>query len=143
MLIQQYQSKFLDEETLGRVEKLFRTSMRKYGPEITLLLKKIMMVAMWIHYYQENTHRERWIRCQFVLKRNEDLIIHSISRYGWDNELVNKETIERLIRKNNGCNGHSFFGLDGETALQKSLDALEREIIDYCNNAYKHLVNID
>ena len=97
---------------------------------------------MWIHYYQENTHRERWIRFQFVLKRNEDLIIHSISPY-YKFTVVDKKTIEWLIRKSNGCNGHSFFGLDGEAALQKSLDALEREIIDYCNNVYKHLVNIN
>lgn len=97
---------------------------------------------MWIHYYQENTHRERWIKFQFVLKRNEDLIIHSISPY-YKFTVVDKKTIEWLIRKSNGCNGHSFFGLDGETALKKNLDDLERDIIDYCNLIYGLHININ
>lgn len=142
MLIRQYQSKFLDEETLARVEKLFRTSMRKYGPEITLLLKKIIMVAMWIEYSQQTTDIEKWINFLRVLKRNEDLIIRSISKY-WEEIPVNKETIERQIRKINGCNGYVFFGLDGETALQKSLDDLERDIINYCNLTYELHININ
>ena len=143
MIIQQYQSKFLDEETLARIEKLFRTSMRKYGPEITLLLKKIIMVAMWIQYYQETTCKSCWIKFPNVLERNENIIIHSIQQYPYTiPEEVSKSTIKAHIWRSNGCDGYSFFGLDGETALQKSLDELEREVIDHCNNGYAYLINI-
>lgn len=147
MLIQQYQSKFLDEETLGRVEKLFRTSMRKYGPEITLLLKKIIMVAMWIQYYQEITCKEYWIKFPNVLQRNESIIIHSIPQYPFsfpsEEREINKSTIESHIWKSNGCSGYSFFGLDGDVVLGKSLEELEKDIINYCNLKYGDLINID
>ena len=144
MLIYQYQSKFLDEETLGRVEKLFRTSMRKYGPEITLLLKKIIMVAMWIQYYQETTCKECWINFPNVLKRNENIIIHSKQQYPYTiPDEINKSTIKAHIWKSNGCDGYSFFGLDGNVALKKSLEELEKDIIDYCNVKYKCLIKIN
>ena len=143
MLIQQYQSKFLNEETLGRVEKLFRTSMRKYGPEITLLLKKIIMVAMWIQYYQETTCKACWIKFPNVLKRNEDLIIHSKQQYPYTiPEEISKTTIKAHIWKSNGCDGYSFFGLDGNVVLKESLEELEKDIIDYCNVKYAYLINI-
>lgn len=145
MLIYQYQSKFLDEETLGRVEKLFRTSMRKYGPEITLLLKKIIMVAMWIQYYQETTCKECWINFPNVLERNESIIIHSIQQYpfSYPREEINKSTIESHIWKSNGCSGYSFFGLNGDVVLGKSLEELEKDIINYCNLKYGDLIKIN
>lgn len=145
MIIQEYQSKFLDEKLLGRVEKLFRTSMRKYGPEITLLLKKIIMVAMWIQYYQETTCKEYWIKFSSVLERNESIIIHSIQQYpfSFPREEINKSTIKSHIWKSNGCSGYSFFGLNGDVVLGKSLEELEKDIINYCNNKYEHLINID
>ena len=144
MLIQQYQSKFLDEETLARVEKLFRTSMRKYGPEITLLLRKIIMVAMWIQYYQETTCKEYWIKFPNVLERNENIIIHSKQQYPHTiPEEINKSTIESHIWKSNGCSGYSFFGLDGDVVLGKSLEELEKDIINYCNLKYGDLLKIN
>ena len=142
MKIREYQSKFLDEKLLGRVEKLFRTSMRKYGPEITLLLKKIIITAMWIHYYQESTYMSYWINFPYVLARNEDLIINSMSSYEHKYP-INKEYIEWHVRKINGCAGHSFFGLDGDVVLKKSLEELEKDVIDYCNGKYAYLINID
>lgn len=144
MIIQEYQSKFLDEETLGRVEKLFRTSMRKYGPEITLLLKKIIMVAMWIQYYQETTCKEYWIKFSSVLERNESIIIHSKQQYPYTiPEEINKSTIKSHIWKSNGCSGYSFFGLDGDVVLGKSLEELEKDIINYCNLKYGDLIKIN
>lgn len=143
MKIQEYQSKFLDEETLRRVEKLFRTSMRKYGPEITLLLKKIIIVAMWIQYYQETTRKEYWIKFSNVLERNEDLIIHSKRQYPFFILAeINKSTIKAHIWRINGCDGYSFFGLDGNVLLKKSLEELEKDIIVYCNTEYAYLINI-
>ena len=119
--------------------------MRKYGPEITLLLKKIIMVAMWIEYSQKNTNIEKWINFLRVLRRNEDIIIHSYvmeysSHYIGE---VNKNTIKAHLLTSNGCNGLTFFGLDGHVALKKNLDDLERDIIDYCNLTYGLHININ
>ena len=99
---------------------------------------------MWIQYYQETTCKSCWIDFPNVLKRNENIIIYSKQQYPYTiPEEVSKSTIKAHIWKSNGCDGYSFFGLDGNVVLKESLEELEKDIIDYCNLRYGDLINID
>ena len=79
-------SKVTDEWHIKRTEQLLRLVRRKFGPEVHLLVKKILLVSLYVNYYQEKYHRSNWIGYHEILARNERIAIN------WDSKTPHMTT---------------------------------------------------
>jgi hypothetical protein len=120
-------SRIVNENYIRRTERLLRLVRRKFGPETHLLVKKILLVSLYVDYYQEISKSHRWVGYVAVLSRNEGIALNNTKT---PTMFISNE--ERFLVVNNV--GFTFLGIPGKLIKDCSvpLSMVEDAAIKYC-----------
>ena len=116
-------SRIVRENHIRRTERLLRLVRKKFGPETHLLVKKILLVSLYVDYYQEMSKNYRWVGYTIILSRNE--------RIALDN--TKTPIIEDRFLVENSV-GFSFLGIPGKLIKDCSvpISIVEDAAVKYC-----------
>lgn len=119
-------NEIIEESYIRRTERLLRLVRKKFGPETHLLVKKILLVSLYVDYYQEMSKNYFWVGYVTVLSRNEGIALNN----------TKTPTIkERFLVVNNV--GFTFLGTPGKLIEDCSvpLSMVEEAAVKYCKEA--------
>lgn len=119
-------NEIIEESYIRRTERLLRLVRKKFGPETHLLVKKILLVSLYVDYYQEMYKNYLWVGYVTVLSRNEGIALNN----------TKTPTIEeRFLVVNNV--GLTFLGIPGKLIKDCSvpLSMVEEATVKYCKEA--------
>ena len=110
-----------------RTERLLRLVRRKFGPETHLLVKKILLVSLYVDYYQEMSKKYFWVGYATILLRNEKIALNN----------TKTPTIEDRFLVGNSVSP-SFLGISGKLIEDCSvpLSMVEDATIKYCEEMW-------
>lgn len=119
-------NEIIEESYIRRTERLLRLVRKKFGPETHLLVKKILLVSLYVDYYQRITNHYVWVNYYTVLTRNERIALNYDSTIPFP-------TAE-FIRGN--CISCQFLGVEAKKISDRSvpLSKVENEVEFYCKN---------
>ena len=114
-------NEIIEESYIRRTERLLRLVRRKFGPETHLLVKKILLISLYVDYYQRITNHYIYISYLTVLERNEKIALKNIS--------TNDFIIWNYIH-------YEFLGVKSKIITDSSvpLSKVEDEVEFYCKN---------
>lgn len=117
-------NEIIEERYIRRTEKLLRLVRRKFGPETHLLVKKILLISLYVDYYQKITNHYRYISYLTVLTRNEKIALKNNSPIS-----TNEFIIWNYIH-------YEFLGVKSKIITDRSvpLSKVEDEVEYYCKN---------
>lgn len=114
------------EDYVRRTEKLLRLVRKKFGPETHLLVKKILLVSLYVDYYQRRTNHYVWISYSTVLARNEKIALSHDSTIPFPTN--------EFIKEN--CINYEFLGVEANKISDSSvpISKVEDKVEFYCKN---------
>ena len=119
-------NEIIEESYIRRTERLLRLVRKKFGPETHLLVKKILLVSLYVDYYQRITAHYVWVSYCTVLARNEKIALNNDSTIPFPtSEFILGNSIS-----------YQFLGVEAKKRSDSSvpLSKLEDEVEFYCKN---------
>ena len=119
-------NEIIEENYIRRTERLLRLVRKKFGPEAHLLVKKILLVSLYVDYYQRITAHYVWVSYSTVLARNEKIAL--------DYDSTIPFPTSAFILGNSMS--YQFLGVEAKKISDRSvpLSKVEDEVEYYCKN---------
>lgn len=111
------------EDYVHRTQQLLRTLRFNFGPRVALLVKKILLISLYVEYHQGIASTNHWVNYEHILERNERLVkqLTFPHKMLFLNFKENEERNVRFILDNNLFTSPHFMDIPKDIIINESI----------------------